>query len=173
MTDKVSEVLLASAPISGISPQLPGSQRTKCDAAGWASPPTLLSSVSPIADKTERPPFWHNWDDRGGSAGGAEHSQNTTSRMHLKMAEVLGTVLTGGREVFRRWLESQLLSQLVREPLGCSRGELLLLDGSWSRGQFGNRDEWEHPALQAATKQRQWRRRCGHQRLRIIVNCKV
>jgi hypothetical protein len=23
-------------------------------------PPTLLFSVSPIEDKTERPPFWHN-----------------------------------------------------------------------------------------------------------------
>jgi hypothetical protein len=30
-----------------------------------SSPSTLLSSVSPIENKTERPPFWHIWGDRG------------------------------------------------------------------------------------------------------------
>jgi hypothetical protein len=34
--------------------------------------PTLLFS-----NKTERPPFWHNWGDRGIIAGGAEHPHRT------------------------------------------------------------------------------------------------
>jgi hypothetical protein len=54
------------------------------------SPTTLIFSVSQIEDETERPPFWHKWDDRGRIAGGAEHSRNTTSRMHLRRAEELG-----------------------------------------------------------------------------------
>jgi hypothetical protein len=33
--------------------------------------------VSPIKDKTERPPFWHNWGDRGRIAGGPEHCHRT------------------------------------------------------------------------------------------------
>jgi hypothetical protein len=38
---------------------------------------TLLFSVSPIEDKTERLPFWHNWGDRGRVAGYAEHHHRT------------------------------------------------------------------------------------------------
>jgi hypothetical protein len=34
-------------------------------------------SVSPTEDKTERPPFWHNWGDWGRIAGGAEHPHRT------------------------------------------------------------------------------------------------
>jgi hypothetical protein len=34
-------------------------------------------SVSPIEDKTERPPFWHSWGDQGRVAGGAEHPHRT------------------------------------------------------------------------------------------------
>jgi hypothetical protein len=30
-------------------------------------------SVSPIDDKIERPPFWHNWGDRGRIADGVEN----------------------------------------------------------------------------------------------------
>jgi hypothetical protein len=37
--------------------------------------PTLLRS--PIEDKTEIPPFWHNWGDRGRIAGGAEQPHRT------------------------------------------------------------------------------------------------
>jgi hypothetical protein len=50
---------------------------------GCRPPPTLLFSVSPIEDKTERLPFWHNWGNRCRIV--AEYlSQNTTSMMHLK-----------------------------------------------------------------------------------------
>jgi hypothetical protein len=38
---------------------------------------TLLFSVSPIENKSERPPFWYNWGDRGRIAGCAEHPQRT------------------------------------------------------------------------------------------------
>jgi hypothetical protein len=34
-------------------------------------------SVCPIDHKTERPPFWHNWSDRGRIADGAEHPYRT------------------------------------------------------------------------------------------------
>jgi hypothetical protein len=50
----------------------------------YRPPPTLLFSVSPIEDKTERPPFCHHCCNEGRIAGDSEHSQNTTSRMHLK-----------------------------------------------------------------------------------------
>jgi hypothetical protein len=40
--------------------------------------------------------------------------------------------------------------------------QLLWEAGSWGRGQFGNQEEGERPQLKAATKQRQWRRECGH-----------
>jgi hypothetical protein len=60
-------------------------------------PPTLHFSVSPVEDETERQPFWQNrrrcWTS----------SQNTTSRMHLKMAEALGTVHTRGRGLLQGW----------------------------------------------------------------------
>jgi hypothetical protein len=39
--------------------------------------PLQLFSFSPIEDKTERPPFWHNWGDRGRIAGSAEHPYRT------------------------------------------------------------------------------------------------
>jgi hypothetical protein len=42
---------------------------------GCRPPATLLFSVSPIEDKTEMLPYWHNWGDRGRVAGGAEHPQ--------------------------------------------------------------------------------------------------
>jgi hypothetical protein len=34
-------------------------------------------SVFPIEDKTEKPPFWHNWGDRGIIAEDAEHPRRT------------------------------------------------------------------------------------------------
>jgi hypothetical protein len=50
----------------------------------------------------------------------------------------------------------------VTGALGLSRCELLLLEtGSWGRGQFRNIEEGECPPLEAAIKQRQWRRDCG------------
>jgi hypothetical protein len=42
-----------------------------------SSPPTLLLSVSPIEDKTERPPFWHKWGDQDRITGSAEHPHRT------------------------------------------------------------------------------------------------
>jgi ribosomal protein L20 len=40
-------------------------------------PPALPFSVSLIEVRTERPPFWHSWDDRGRIAGDAEHPHRT------------------------------------------------------------------------------------------------
>jgi hypothetical protein len=55
------------------------------------------------------------------------------------------------------------LAVAIRELLGFSRCELLLLEAdSWGRGQFGNPEEGERQPLEAATKQRQWRRGCEH-----------
>jgi hypothetical protein len=55
------------------------------------------------------------------------------------------------------------LAVAVRELMGLSRCELLLLEASnWGRGQLGNPEEGERPPFEAATKQRQWRRDCGH-----------
>jgi hypothetical protein len=53
------------------------------------------------------------------------------------------------------WLESDWVSELVRELLRFNRSELLLWEaGSWDRGQFGNPKEGERPPFEAATKQR-------------------
>jgi hypothetical protein len=43
-----------------------------------------------------------------------------------------------------------------------SRCELLLWEAGSLRGHFGNPEEGERPLLEAATRQRQWRRDCGH-----------
>jgi hypothetical protein len=46
--------------------------------ATWLSflhPPYF--SVTPVEDKTERPPFWHNWGDEGRITGSAEHPHRT------------------------------------------------------------------------------------------------
>jgi hypothetical protein len=67
-----------------------------------------------------------------------------------------------------------LVGELVRELLLFSCCELLLLEaGSWGRGQFGNPEEGERPPLETPTKQRQWRRYCGHYCVCEIVNSKV
>jgi hypothetical protein len=50
----------------------------------------------------------------------------------------------------------------VRESLGFSCELLLLEAGSWGREQFGNPEEGARPPLEAATKQRQWRRDFEH-----------
>jgi hypothetical protein len=51
----------------------------------------------------------------------------------------------------------------VKGPLGFSRRELLLLEAdSWGLGQCGDPEEEKRPPLEAVTKQRQWRRDCGH-----------
>jgi hypothetical protein len=56
-----------------------------------------------------------------------------------------------------------LVNQFIRELLELSRCELQLWEaGNWGRGQFGNQEEGEYPPLEAATKQRQWRRDCGN-----------
>jgi hypothetical protein len=43
----------------------------------YSSPPTPLFCVSTIEDKIESSPFWHNWDDQGRMAVGAEHYHRT------------------------------------------------------------------------------------------------
>jgi hypothetical protein len=63
--------------------------------------PLRLFSVSPIEDKTERSPFWHNLGDRGIIAGTAEHPHRTQlPGCVFKMAEALETVDTHGRGYF-------------------------------------------------------------------------
>jgi hypothetical protein len=42
-----------------------------------SSPTHPTFPTSPIKDKTERPPFWHNWCDRDRIAGGAEYPHKT------------------------------------------------------------------------------------------------
>jgi hypothetical protein len=49
----------------------------------WLSSPTHPTFLcSPNQDKAKRPPYLHNWGDRGRIVGGAEYPQNTTSGMH-------------------------------------------------------------------------------------------
>jgi hypothetical protein len=77
--------------------------------ATWLSSPTHPThltwphSLSPIEDKAERPPVRHSWGDRQNCKWCWTPSENTTSRMHLKMAEALGTVRTRGRGLLRGW----------------------------------------------------------------------
>jgi hypothetical protein len=40
-------------------------------------PPTLFFSVSPTENKTERPPFWHNWGDWSRITGSAKYPHRT------------------------------------------------------------------------------------------------
>jgi hypothetical protein len=55
------------------------------------------------------------------------------------------------------------VSKSVRKQLWFSHCELLLLEaGTWGRRPFGNLEAGERLLLEAATKQRQWRRDCGH-----------
>jgi hypothetical protein len=61
-------------------------------------PPTPPSSVSLIQDKTERPPFGTvEVIEAEPQAVLNTLTENTASRMHLKMAEALGTVHMRGR----------------------------------------------------------------------------
>jgi hypothetical protein len=59
--------------------------------------PILLSSVYPVEDKTERPPFLHNWGDGCRITGGSEHPQHDFQDALTKMVESLGTEHTRGR----------------------------------------------------------------------------
>jgi hypothetical protein len=60
-------------------------------------------------------------------------------------------------------VDSWLVSEWVRGLPGLSRCEPLVLEsGIWGRGPFGNPEKRERPPLEAATKQRQWGRDCGH-----------
>jgi hypothetical protein len=59
-------------------------------------------SFFPIEDKTERHPIWKKFRlSRQNRRLWWTPSQNTTSRINLKMAEALGKVHTRGREQFR------------------------------------------------------------------------
>jgi hypothetical protein len=58
----------------------------------WPKTTWLISHPSNFfsltEDKTERPPFWHSWDDRGRITGDAEHPHRT------RKAETLGMLRT-------------------------------------------------------------------------------
>jgi hypothetical protein len=70
--------------------------------------PTLLLFPR-LKIKLKRRICLNNWGDRGSIACGAEHQkQNTASRMHLKMAEALGTVHTRGSGLFRSVLVASI-----------------------------------------------------------------
>jgi hypothetical protein len=51
----------------------------------WLLSKSYSTSVSPIENKTLKPPFLHNWGDLSRITGGGcwTPSQNTTSKMHL------------------------------------------------------------------------------------------
>jgi hypothetical protein len=62
------------------------------------SPPTLLFSLSPIEDKAEGPPFWHNWGDVSRITCNAEHPYRTRFTGCIWItSEALGTMYTHGR----------------------------------------------------------------------------
>jgi hypothetical protein len=60
------------------------------------------------------------------------------------------------RSVLYQWLVSQKNAGIVFVNCCC---EKLVAE---ARGQFGDPVEGERPSLEATTKQRQWRRDCGH-----------
>jgi hypothetical protein len=67
-------------------------------------PPPPYLSVSPIEDKKEGPPFWHNWGDRRRIAGAYEHPHRIQLPARiLKKEEALGTVHMRGRGLLWRW----------------------------------------------------------------------
>jgi hypothetical protein len=70
-----------------LTPFSPGNFFTKNNMIVVLHPPYF--SVSPIEDKTERAPFWHNWGNPRRITGSAEHP-NTISSMHLKNGRSAG-----------------------------------------------------------------------------------
>jgi hypothetical protein len=61
-------------------------------------------SVSPTEDKTERPPFLHNWDDQSRIIRSAEHPHRTwLPGCILKMVEVLALVHIRGKGLLWWW----------------------------------------------------------------------
>jgi hypothetical protein len=79
----------------------------------------------------------------------------TLSESQLSSVELVGWLVG--------WRVTEFVSQSVTELLRFSRCELLLWEaGSGGWGPFGNPMEGERPPLKAVTKQRQWRRDCGH-----------
>jgi hypothetical protein len=66
--------------------------------------PLKLSFVYPIEDKSERPPFWHNWGARGRISGGAEHPHGTQfPGSIIKIAGAQWNVHTLWRGLLRKW----------------------------------------------------------------------
>jgi hypothetical protein len=84
-----------------------------------SSPYILLSSVSAVDDKTEMPPFRHNWVGRGRIGDGAEHTEHDFQDA-FKMTEAMGTMRTCRRGLFRRWWWSvgpKLVFDQMEEPV--------------------------------------------------------
>jgi hypothetical protein len=73
---------------------------------GYRSRPTIRFSVSPIEDKTERPPFWHNWGYGIRIAGGAEHRHRTwrsARKMHMHGRVATSRVMVSSRSIVSFW----------------------------------------------------------------------
>jgi hypothetical protein len=65
---------------------------------------TLLISFSPIEDKTEGLPFWHNWGGRDRIPGGDKHTHRTRPPgCILTISERPETAYTRGRGLLRGW----------------------------------------------------------------------
>jgi hypothetical protein len=64
-----------------------------------------------------------------------------------------------------------LCSQLVGELVNCCGSAVVSCCCCWGRGPFGNLEEGRRPPLEAASKQRQWKRDCGQ--WCVCVNCEV
>jgi hypothetical protein len=88
-------------------------------------PPSLPFSVSLIEDKTEMPPFWHNWDGWGRISCCAKHPHNTTSRMHLKHSRSAGSGVYAQK------------GTLLRVMIASMHKVNVLLDGSTSPRNYG------------------------------------
>jgi hypothetical protein len=83
-------------------------------------------SASPIKAKTKRPPFWHNWGDRGRIAGCAEHPHRT---------RLPGCILKNGRSAGNGVYTRKGTTSRV---MVASRHKVcFLLDGSTSPRNYG------------------------------------
>jgi hypothetical protein len=103
---------------------------------------------------------------KGTNSGCVDHDQRlgSTYSYHLQFYFELRSNYV--RTTFVRNANSQVPNHMSSKPrglLGLSRFGLMPLEaGSWRRWQFGNWEKGEHLPLEAATKQRKWRRYCEH-----------